>query len=172
MYDKKYYNLQFRVACLLKNIHNFCEHYNIEVQPHHMAWYGDRFEFPTKVNKINLVFSNEQKVNKQYNEMRELQSKILNLNIEDIEKDMEDNIDNNEIVVNDVSKKRKRNQQRSNNDNIFQVEKIIDHMVDNNNKLIFYVKWLGYSDDENSWVKQNDFNTKDIVNDYIKEKNL
>ena len=45
-------------------------------------------------------------------------------------------------------------------------------MVDNNNKLIFYVKWLGYSDDENTWVKQSDFNTKDIINDYMKEKNL
>ena len=170
MSDKKYYNLQFRVACLLKNIYNFCENYNIEVQPHHMAWYSDRFEFPTKINKINLVFSNEQKVNKQYNEMRELQAKILNLNIEDIEKDTENNIDNNEIITNDAPKKRKRNQQ--NNNNVFQVEKIVDHMVDNNNKLIFYVKWLGYSNDENSWVKQSDFNTKDIINNYMKEKNL
>ncbi|KAG2217748.1 hypothetical protein INT45_005469 [Circinella minor] len=110
MSDKKYYNLQFRVACLLKNIHNFCENYNIEVQPHHMAWYSDRFEFPTKINKINLVFSNEQKVNKQYNKMRELQAKILNLNIEDIEKDTETNLENNEILTNDVLKKRKRNQ--------------------------------------------------------------
>ncbi|PHZ07156.1 uncharacterized protein RHIMIDRAFT_296154 [Rhizopus microsporus ATCC 52813] len=105
--------------------------------------------------------------------MRELQSKILNLNIEDIEKYSENNITYNEIEIDDIPKKRKRNQQNKNsNENVYQVEKILDHMVDDNNKFIFYVKWYGYDDSENSWVKQNDFNTKDIINQYLKDKNI
>lgn len=173
MTDKRYYNIQFRVACLLKNIHNFVDNYNIEIKPHHMLWYSDRFEFPTKINKINLVFSNEQKVNKKYNEMRELQSKILSLSIEDIEKYNENNDTYNKVEIDDIPKKRKRNQQNKNsNENVYQVEKILDHMVDDNNNFIFYVKWYGYNESENSWVKQNDFNTKDIINQYLKDRNI
>lgn len=67
MTDKKYYNLQFKVACLLKNMYSSCELYDIQVEPHYMLWYSDSFEFPTKINKINLVFSDERKVNKEYN---------------------------------------------------------------------------------------------------------
>lgn len=170
MSDKKYYNLQFRVACLLKNIYNYCENYNIEIKPHHKLWYGNRFEFPSKINRINLVFSNEQKMKKEYNEMLELQSKVLDLNIEDI--DMEDtNIESTDSLK-DVSKKRRRNQTRSKSgDNIYEVEKIVDHMVDNNGKYLFYVKWLGYSDEDNTWVKHSEFNTKNIINEYMKDRN-
>lgn len=45
-------------------------------------------------------------------------------------------------------------------------------MVDDNNNFIFYVKWYGYNESENSWVKQNDFNTKDIINQYLKDRNI
>ncbi|KAI9243262.1 hypothetical protein BDA99DRAFT_449239, partial [Phascolomyces articulosus] len=67
--DIKYYNLQFRVACILKNIWKIVEDYNIEAKPHHMLWYNDGFEFPTKITKLNYIFKNEQEINKEYNEM-------------------------------------------------------------------------------------------------------
>ncbi|KAG2218286.1 hypothetical protein INT45_000968 [Circinella minor] len=59
--DIKYYNIQLRIACFLTNIRSFVNKYDIEVQPHHKSWYGKHFEFPSKKNKLDLVFSNEQK---------------------------------------------------------------------------------------------------------------
>ncbi|KAI9247654.1 hypothetical protein BDA99DRAFT_419202, partial [Phascolomyces articulosus] len=71
--DIKYYNLQFRVACILKNIWKIVEDYNIEAKPYHMLWYNDSFEFPTKITKLNYIFKNEQEINKEYNEMIDIQ---------------------------------------------------------------------------------------------------
>ncbi|KAG2202819.1 hypothetical protein INT46_006491 [Mucor plumbeus] len=86
--DIKYYNLQFRVACLLKNIWKMVEDYNIEIQPHHMLWYNNKFEFPKK------------------EKMKKLQKEILNLNINNDE--IEYNSDSEDIGMEEVPIKRKK----------------------------------------------------------------
>lgn len=78
--DIKIYNLQFRVACLLKNMSLFIEKYNIKEEPHHVLWFSDGFEFPSE-NKQNIVFSNERKVNENYNKMLNLHEEFLKLNL-------------------------------------------------------------------------------------------
>ena len=40
-------------------------------------------------------------------------------------------------------------------DNVFKVEKILKTRNGKNGKE-FYVKWQGYNNDHNSWVKEND----------------
>lgn len=100
--DIKYYNLQFRVACLLKNIWKMVEDHNIEVQPHHMLWYTENFEFPKKESKLDLVFIDKIKTDSNIKEMKELQKEILNLNInEEIEliSDNEEDVEMEEIAI-------------------------------------------------------------------------
>ena len=50
------------------------------------------------------------------------------------------------------------------NENHAEVRKIIDHK-DKNNQRYYLVDWK--NDSENSWVHENDFNTKDIIKKYL-----
>ena len=105
--DIKYYNLQFRVACLLKNIWKMVEDQNIEVQPHHMLWYNDSFEFPKKESKLDLVFINKINTDINIKEMKKLQKEILELNInEEIEYNSDSNSE--DIEMEEVPIKRKK----------------------------------------------------------------
>ncbi|KAG2215273.1 hypothetical protein INT45_004092 [Circinella minor] len=103
--DIKYYNIQFRIACILTNIWQFVDKYDIEVQPYHKLWYGKGFEFPSNKNKLNLVFSNEQKVNTEYNEMVEMQQKFLQLNMNQL---IDMVIDSEEDADDNLSKRRRK----------------------------------------------------------------
>ncbi|KAG2222130.1 hypothetical protein INT45_007566 [Circinella minor] len=103
--DIKYYNIQFHITCILTNIWRFVDKYDIEVQPHHKLWYGKGFEFPSKKNKLDLVFSNEQKVNTEYNEMVEMQQKFLQLNMSQL---IDMVIDSKEDADDNLSKRRRK----------------------------------------------------------------
>lgn len=50
MNDLKFHNLQFKVACLLRNIQKFSETYNIPVLPHHKLWHSKDFDFSIEKN--------------------------------------------------------------------------------------------------------------------------
>ncbi|KAI9243149.1 hypothetical protein BDA99DRAFT_449402 [Phascolomyces articulosus] len=89
--DIKYYNLQFRVACLLKNINLMVEKYDIKEEPHHRLWYSDNFEFPSKNSKQNIIFSNEREVNENYNQIINLHDKFLKLDINENNETLDDN---------------------------------------------------------------------------------
>ncbi|CAO3618568.1 unnamed protein product [Mucor hiemalis] len=103
--DIKYYNLQFRVACLLKNMWRMVEDYNIEVQPHHMLWYNDNYEFPKKESKLDIVFIDKIKADKNHREMKDLQQEILKLSINE---DIELVSDEDDIEMEEVPIKRKK----------------------------------------------------------------
>jgi hypothetical protein len=45
-------------------------------------------------------------------------------------------------------------------------------MIDNNGKYVFYVKWKHYGVEDSTWVKEANFNTKDIISEYKKDKNI
>ncbi|KAG2208817.1 hypothetical protein INT45_010130 [Circinella minor] len=142
--DIKYYNIQFRVACILTNIWRFVDKYDIEIQPHHKLWYGKGFKFPSKKNKLDLVFSNEQK--------------SIDMVI-DSEEDANDNL----------SKRRKatRGGQRNRQyDNSYEIEIIVGHVY-TNNKYIFEVKWVGYNAMDNSWLTIDKFNDREMSHEYM-----
>lgn len=107
--DIDVYNIQFKTACLLKNIWNAVDKFNIEVQPHHMFWYNDNYEFPSKHSKLKIVYTNEHKQNKNNIDMNNLQEDILKLNLEDAEyMEIDDSIDNeNQVNELEIAKKRK-----------------------------------------------------------------
>jgi hypothetical protein len=52
-------------------------------------------------------------------------------------------------------------------DDQVEVEKILDHRMVNN-KYEFFVKWKNLSELENEWIKEDDFGTVEIINDYWK----
>jgi hypothetical protein len=49
--------------------------------------------------------------------------------------------------------------------NVYEVEKILDHRS-RRGKLEYFVKWKGYSDSECSWVKESNFDTTEIIEEY------
>ena len=108
--DLKYYNLQFKTICLLKNIWNMVQNHNIEELPYHKLWHSDNFEFPIIESKLNIAFNDEIKIDKNYKEMNELQDKLLSMNLEDI-----DNYDeaifedeNNDMETDELPRKKNR----------------------------------------------------------------
>jgi hypothetical protein len=106
--DIKYYNLQFKVACLLKNIWQMVEMHDIEVLPHHKLWYNEGFEFPKKDSKLDQVFMSKIKADTNINEMKALQHQILNLELDDseyISPEEEEDVEMGEVAL----KHKKRN---------------------------------------------------------------
>ena len=84
------------------------EDFNIEVQPHHMLWHNDDYEFPKKESKVDIVFTDKIKVDKNHNDMKKLQLEILKLNIDE---DIELNLDEEDVDMDEVPIKRKKAKQ-------------------------------------------------------------
>ncbi len=54
-------------------------------------------------------------------------------------------------------------------ENIYDVEKIINDRVING-KIQYLIKWVGYPDSENTWEDEENVLSKDLVENYKKEK--
>lgn len=104
----KYYNLQFRTACVLKNICVMVDRLNIEVQPHHMLWYNEGFEFPKKESKLDQVFMDKVKADKNISEMQQLQLDILNLDISNATDDPNTDTDTDMEEINELNHKKSK----------------------------------------------------------------
>ena len=52
----------------------------------------------------------------------------------------------------------------------YEIEKILDHR-NNGGKLEYFVKWIGYPMDDCSWVKESNFDTTEIIEDYWNKLN-
>ena len=179
----KYYNLQFRVACLLKNIKKFVELFNIPILPHHKLWHSNNFDFPVEKKLIDIVVSNNKQNKDKFDRMMQIQNNLLNMSISDnimaIDDTVSDtnNSDNNESDndvpnFNEHSRKRRRNVKRKQwSTASYEIESIIKHKKENNIYL-FQVKWVGYSNNDNSWLSIDMFNQKELLNAYIERHSL
>ena len=191
MHDIKHYTLQFKVACLLKNIHKFVDDFGINIQSHHKLWETKGFNFRIEEKMIDIVISNEIKVKEKTKRIEELQQKLLSMELNDdidiIVSENEMDVDNNSSDSElDVPKeynrnKRKRNKGKNkvtdinkfiNNDkNVYEIERIVGHKVINN-EYQFLIKWKDYSDNNNSWISINKFNQKGMLKKYANENQL
>ncbi|KAG2216958.1 hypothetical protein INT45_007393 [Circinella minor] len=177
----KFYNLQFRVACLLKNINKFVELFNVPILPHHKLWHSNNFEFPIEKKLIDVVVSNNKQNKDKFDRMMQLQNNLLNMAISDSTMAVDDTesnhsqgseSDNDVPNFNKCTRKRRRNikgKQRSTAS--YEIESIIGHRKEND-AYLFQVKWVGYSNEDNSWLSIDMFNQKDLLKVYIEEHNL
>ncbi|KAI9491828.1 hypothetical protein BDB00DRAFT_766343, partial [Zychaea mexicana] len=170
--QEEYYNRvfgSFRIVFLLKDIQNFVNKFNIIEQEQHKIWINDNSDFPNDMRLIDIVYTNQ---------MEQIE-KIKDLN--KIQMDIDDNNnDHNDTDIDfpeyhNISKERKRRSKNKNKSlNIYEyrnVQKIVNHKIENK-RYMFYVKWKGYQDGDNSWVHESDFKQKQIIIDYFNEKNI
>ncbi|KAG2210630.1 hypothetical protein INT45_012088 [Circinella minor] len=173
----KFYNLQFRVACLLKNINKFVELFNVPILPHHKLWHSNNFEFPIEKKLIDVVVSNNKQNKDKFDRMMQLQNNLLNMAISDNTMAVDDTesnhsqgseSDNDVPNFNERTRKRRRNikgKQRSTAS--YEIESIIGHIKENDAYL-----FQTYSNEDNSWLSIDMFNQKDLLKAYIEEHNL
>jgi hypothetical protein len=199
--DIKYINLQLKVVFLLKDIQLFQDKFSIITQDHHKLWIEDNFDFPNDNKLIDIVYTNQMEQIKKLKDLDIIQKKLLDMDINEIENttmiigdDIEIENENDKPITKDtdidfpqyynVSRKRKKKSKNKKNElniyeirnvekdeNIFEVEKIKEHQI-KDKRYIFYIKWKNYDESENSWVKEKDFNQKDLILEYFNEKNI
>ena len=58
------------------------------------------------------------------------------------------------------------------NNYFYEIENIIKHKLNENSDYTFLVKWKDYDSNNNSWVNEKDFNTKDLIKDYFCKQNI
>lgn len=58
-----------------------------------------------------------------------------------------------------------------NDDGLFNVEKILNHKLIKKTRF-FFVRWEGYESSDDSWVKESQMHCKDLIETYLKDKNL
>jgi hypothetical protein len=77
------FTLQFKVACLLTNIKKFIEKYNIEINEHVKLWQNNEFEYIYKNGpEDNDVDFEEIYYNENYNDILDVQNRLLNLDVD------------------------------------------------------------------------------------------
>ena len=196
--DYKYVNLQIKVSFLLKNIKLFTEDFNIITQDHHKLWVTQNFEFPTENKMVDIVLNNEIKQLEKIKLMTEMQKMVEDLDINaadnmiidnetevdenNTNKDDEEEIDFPQYMNLNKKKRRKGKSDRKININLirelnknnyfYEIEDIIKHKVNENSDYTFLVKWKDYDSNNNSWVNEKDFNTKDLIKDYFCKQNI
>lgn len=180
---------------MLKNIQKFVDKFNIIIQPHHKLWEDKHFDFPTEKKLVDVVLTNELIQNKKIKHILELQKDIIKL---DINNDMvidsvneysdnngksnnEDDFPNidktnkkkrkkrgkNKIDNNDINKMRNTDEE----DSVYEIESIKNHKI-KDNEYVFLVKWVGYSEDNNSWVNEKDLFAKTLLKEYMNSKQI
>lgn len=97
--DINVYNTQLKTALLLMNMWRFVNKANIKVEPHHMLWYNDDFEFPTKISRMNYVFLDKAKNDANYKEMIELQEKYRRMTFDDNDMEVDEDEEDEEEPV-------------------------------------------------------------------------
>lgn len=118
----KFYNLQFKVACLLKNINKFVEKFDIIQQPHHKLWYDNCFEFPSQTKLIDIVILSEMELKEKTERLKLIQDSLLN-SMEDLQisepiiEDSDNEINNNTRLNNINSLSSEDDIPRENNKN-------------------------------------------------------
>jgi hypothetical protein len=192
MHDIKHYNLQFKVACLLKNIQKFVDDFDINVQPHHKLWETENFNFPIEEKMIDIVISNEIKVKEKTKRLEELQQKLLSMeldgdtyiqDISDDDMELDKNKSDSEL---DVPKEYSRNKRkiikgknkttdinvlRNNDRTRYEIEKILGHKIVDN-EYQFLIKWRDYDDEHNNWIPLDNFKQKEMLKKYANQHQI
>lgn len=155
---EKTYNIQLKLAILVYNIKNFVEKNNVVESSYFKLWMEENFDFFNDTNDFESMVNNTPRIlYKKENiiHMKDIQNDTLNKFLS------ENNCENLKINTKmEIDKSHEVD-----NDDVYEIQYIIQHRIVND-QLEYEVKWRNYKKQVNSWVKDNDFLSKEILNQY------
>ena len=152
------FNIQLKLSCLLFNIKKFVELNKIDEKSYYKLWMEENFDFFNNVDSFNNIINAPKTLYKKENitNMKSKQKEKLDQLL--AEGNMKRNSQKTKMIVDD---------EQLNDPEEFEIQYIVSHKEVNEN-IEYYVKWRNYSKSYNSWVKDTDFNNKEIIDKYWK----
>lgn len=156
---EKTYNIQIKLALVLFNIKNFVENNNIEEKSYYKLWMEKDFDFFDTIKDFNIETKSIKAVYKKENimNMKSLQDDLLNKLLSD--NNFKISLTKNKMQIDNDDNN------TSTDKNVYEIQYIIQHRKINN-EYEYEVKWRNYKKQVNSWIKESDFQTKDILKNY------
>lgn len=153
------YNIQLRLCCVLLNIKKVSELSHLHESYKYSSWLQHNFDYPN----IHGIINKSDQVTYKLNNLKiikNIQTDVLNILLNS--NDDNDNIEDTYIEDSNILS--------INNSNVktYEIQYISKHRIVNNNKE-YYVKWKGYAKKYNSWLKEDDFIEKDILDEYNRD---
>lgn len=147
------YNIQLRLCCVLYNIKKITDICYLDHQQKYKLWTVENFDYPNDNDIVKSLINLEYKLDN-INFMKNFQADLLNSIVHD---NIRDNDENNSYITNN-----------NNNKGSYELHYIIKHEIKDGKKL-YFVKWKGYNKKYNSWISEDDFVEKDILDEYNKD---
>jgi hypothetical protein len=171
--DIRIFTIQFKLACVLLNIKRLVSMGNITSEVHHSFWMQNCFDYPnnTDVDRgfvFNDISEENSSLASQIDRSKELitlQKSFLELNLATSTSsiiEISDKSDGDILMPDDSSYHSK---------NEYEIEAILSHRR-KKGTLEFEVKWKNYSDEENSYLTTDKFNSFELLNEYRKKHRL
>jgi hypothetical protein len=123
----------------------FCEKHTIIPHNYHNLWLTEGFDFPKKEKPINYMLTNNSEIIAQRERMQEIQQQLLNISLGD-------------TVIEDEML-----EDESEDD--YEISSILQHKYKKNN-IYYLVKFTGYSNKDNQWIKSTDLSAEELINQY------
>lgn len=149
--DMDTFTIQFKLACCLYNIKRFVEAGNVSYTEQHTFWMQPDFDYPTGASSRSIydVTDDTHTVSDKARDAQivsNLQQQFLSLDIND---EVDDRVSEDEQL----------------SDSHYDVECIVKHRGPKHRRE-YMVKWVGFSDEDNSWQKPADFDDLASVQEY------
>lgn len=150
--DMATFTVQFKLGCCLYNLKRFVEAGHVSYTEQHTAWMQPGFDYPSGVSSRSVydVIEDISTITDKAEEAQaigNLQEHFLSLDINDEEEDLP--VSEDEELP----------------DTHYDVECIVKHRGPKHRRE-YFVKWVGYSKEANSWLKPADFDGLEIVQEY------
>lgn len=130
----------------------------MEEKPYHKLWLEQDFDFFDYIKDFNISPKSAKTIYKKENiiNMKSLQDDILNKILSD--NNLKISMNKNEMQID-------REDNNTNNKDLYEIQYIIKHRM-MNDEIEYEVKWRNYKKQYNSWVKEGDFQSDDIIKKY------
>jgi hypothetical protein len=144
------FTVQFKLACVLRNIKKFVAMGNVPTAEQHTYWMQPLFDFndgsTSSVYDMVGIASVADKA-QDAQAVADLQQQFLSLGLHDDPDDADEELPEGH----------------------YEVEKILKHRGPKHRRE-YLVKWVGFSDDENSWVAATGFDDQEIIDHYEQQR--
>lgn len=152
--DMETFTVQFKLACLLRNIKKFVASGCVSNTEHHTFWMQPNFDYPSGESRSIYSVMNDITIaekSNDANEMKALQQQFLSLGIDEDDCMEDEGVDGEELPSGH-----------------YEVEAITAHRGPKHRRE-YYVKWVDYDESNNSWLTADQFDNPDTVADYEKK---